>query len=285
MYFPLLTARGVEKNVIVNSIAGQRFKNVIPVITPYIGLGESICNNANYISTVKSLIESEMSFISICKPSEVEELKLDIKNFDSFCIYGLFSNDTYELSDKHSFAIIHDYPAPVVDKQNILFHIFLPKMLASFSYVEQFPHNKRVAIEDAFPAQNRNADYPIESVYSSLFAIYKERFVGFGDYTIQSMDFEPANGSNMTYVSPAIHLTYVRNNTIFVRHYATTPTENPDFSSRVKMTMNKALRDKGTFFYSTGMRDLEAKAATGTSLAKLKEIGVTHHIEFINSLI
>ncbi|WP_265820942.1 sce7725 family protein [Geovibrio ferrireducens] len=287
MYFPFLMARGVEKNVIVNTIANRRLENVVPVITPYLGLGESLASNTNYIAIAEALVENEKRFITICRPNEAAELREKISNFDNFCIYGLYATDIDGLSQGYNFALIHDFPSPTtIDRDNITYHLFLPSALASFSYLEKFPHYKRVAIENAFSAQNRNADYPFESFFSSLFSIFRERFVGFGDYTVQSMDFEPASGSNMTFVSPAIHLSYVRDSSVFVRHYITTPAESPDFNTRVRFSMSKALMDKNIFFYSAGIRELEAKAALGaTNLAKLKEIGMQHHIELMNNLI
>jgi hypothetical protein len=182
---------------------------------------------------------------------------------------------------------LHDIPRaePIADNPNIQFHIFLPPTPRALDYVELHPKNKRVVIENAFPVQRRNADYPKESFFSSLYLTHKEHFIGFGDFTIQIMDYIPSDGADAKTISPAIHLTYIKNKFIFVRHYTTTPTENPNFKNRIIETIDKVLCGKKLFYYSSGIKDLEDKQGQSTSLAKFKEIGMKHHIDFVSNLI
>jgi hypothetical protein len=287
MYFPFLTARGVEKKVLIN-IFNQDVKNITPIILPYSKFEEeALIDNENYIRIVKVLVEKQKEFISICKPSEVGSLKDDITNFDKYCIYGLYSDDIDEISNEHRFAIIHTTPQieQIADNSDIVFHIFMPSTLNTPNYIDLYQKDKRVVIEDAFVAERRNADYVRETFFSSQYLTYDKRFAGFGDFTVQSMNYTPATGGDMREVAPAIHLTYLKKDFIFVRHYMTTPMEEVSYQNRVIKTIERALAEKTLFEHTAGMIELESKLGQSTSLAKFKEISMKHHIEFISRLI
>lgn len=300
MYFPYLYARGVEKQVIKNTIANKCTKT-IPIINPYDRDEEDTYNNSNLISICKALLNVGKNFIIIVEDvSNLELLKEKIYedlpgvNFDAFCIYGFYTSEFESLPDNSvKVAILHD---KILNQDeinalsnydtNILYHIFMPSTLSSRTYSFNFSKNKIVLLEDPFAAQPQNNAYPSYSMFSDLFVYYKSLgIVGFGDFLTLGERFKPAGGANMSFITAALHLTYKDNNMLYIKHYICTPNEEPHINDRIKKVMKKAVNDENIHYESYAFNEIKSKVDSrqATNLATLKRISLEHHIELIEN--
>lgn len=290
MYFPYLYARTYEKSAILNTIATYSGNLIIPILNPFHKSEKERYSNSNLYLLCNKLVELHKTFIVVVdKDHSLSEIKGRIgADFDQYCIYGLLASqqsETPDLSNK-KIAIIHDQiNGAISDNGNILFHVFLSKVSEIRNYVTRFPSAKRVRVEDAFESKGRNKDYPVESIFSDLYLNYRNLgFIGFGDYLTLSEDFEVPTGANQNNITAALHLTICKNYMLYVRHFITTPNEEPDNSLRIKLVIDKALACKNEFLYTKGINLLEQKVS-GTNLGMLKRISLEHHIELMRSLI
>ncbi|MDC4628746.1 sce7725 family protein [Acinetobacter baumannii] len=154
--------------------------------------------------------------------------------------------------------------------------------------------NNVVLYDDCFKKQKRNADYPIESPYSSLHTFYKfyGTVVGFGDYTIVSEEYSESGGP--AYVV-TIHINYIDKNRydeMFTRHYSSEDDESPaNPGNKFKEALTKFIADKNSsvinFVQTSGIDELEKiyKSNHFPGLGQVKKISIKHHIETINDFL
>ena len=295
MYFPYLKLRSEEKRAIKETICQYNDNKIIPILEPFDRNEDRYYNNSNLKETVNALIENNVKFILLINSEDdLTSLKneiQDLAHFDDFCIRGYY-NDNRNLPtclNKPS-AIIYRTTARVDDSDNILYHIFMPAVLRFGSLVndESF-NNKRVKIEDGFICHRPNSDYPIVEDFNSelAFTYRNEGLAGFGDFTILEQGYEAAAGGNANLITSVMHLTKRKDNEnkLEVYHYLTTPAMEPDNATRFAKTVAKAYNDRDRHFHSRGIALLEEIYPNSTSLAKIKRIGMIHHIEVIHSII
>lgn len=294
MYFPYLTLRGEEKEAIKDTICQYSDNKIIPILVPYCENESNFYKYKTLVTTVKNLIESHVKFVLIINSEEdIETLKTAMGNpvdFDNYCIRGYF-NDNSNLPtclSKPS-AILYRTTMPVDDNDNILYHIFLPYVLRFNSLINRYPNNKKVKIEDAFICHRPNSNYPDTEDFNSelVFTYHDENLAGFGDYTILEQGYQATSGSNANLITHVLHLTKKKENEnkLEVYHYLTTPSMEPDNRRRNEQTIAKAYNDRNRHCHSKGIEMIEATYPNHTSLARLKRIGIIHHIEVIHSLI
>lgn len=291
MYFPYLYARTYEKSAILNTIATYSHNKVIPIINPFDKDEDEYYTNSNLTSICRKLVEKKKKFIVVIDAIDnLLHLKSEVGvELDNYCIYGLLASQQSGLPNfsGQQIAIIHDeVNGTIQDSNEILYHIFLSRIANIVNYVSMYPTHKSVKIEDAFQSQPRNSDYPPVSIFSDLYRNYKLlKFIGFGDYLTLGEDFIPSDGANANKITAALHLTFDDHNMLHVRHFITTPSEEPNNSLRTISVMKKAIAEKDRFLYTSGIKLLEEKVITGTNLGMLKRISLEHHIELMNSII
>ena len=151
--------------------------------------------------------------------------------------------------------------------------------------------DKAVLYDACFKKQKRNADYPVESQYSSLHTFYDgyKTVVGFGDYTTVSEEYSESGGP--AYVV-TIHVTYIdelRYSEAFTRHYSSEDDESPaNPGKKFKEALAKLIHEKKSntikFIKTSGMDDFEEIFETQhfPGLGQVKKISIKHHVETIN---
>lgn len=151
--------------------------------------------------------------------------------------------------------------------------------------------NNVVLYDACFKKQKRNADYPIESPYSSLHTFFDDyrTVVGFGDYTTLSEEYSESGGP--AYVV-TIHVTYIddqRYSEAFTRHYSSEDDESPaNPGKKFKEALTKFIQEKNSgtisFVKTSGVDDFEEIYQTQhfPGLGQVKKISIKHHIETIN---
>jgi len=154
----------------------------------------------------------------------------------------------------------------------------------------ELTHNA-VLYDNCFKKQKRNADYPVESPYSSLHTYYNEyeNVVGFGDYTTVSEEYSESGGP--AYVV-TIHVTYIdseREDKTFTRHYSSTDDESPANPGRkFKEALSKFVQEKDAgninFINTAAVDDFMNihRSQHFPGLGQVKKISIKHHIETIN---
>lgn len=150
-----------------------------------------------------------------------------------------------------------------------------------------------VVLYDAFfKKQKRNADYPIESPFSSLHTYYDDikNVVGFGDYTILSEEYSENGGP--AYVV-TIHITYINSDKFdeaFIRHYSSdndsdTPA-NPGkkFIEALGKFIDEKESKKVHFVETFGAEQFQNiyDSEHFPGLGQVKKLSIIHHIETIN---
>lgn len=151
--------------------------------------------------------------------------------------------------------------------------------------------NNVVLYDACFKKQKRNADYPIESPYSSLHTFFDsyETVIGFGDYTTISEEYSESGGP--AYVV-TIHVTYIddqRYYEAFTRHYSSEDDESPaNPGKKFKEALTKFIQEKNSgainFVKTSGVDDFEEIYRTQhfPGLGQVKKISIKHHVETIN---
>lgn len=151
--------------------------------------------------------------------------------------------------------------------------------------------NNAVLYDDSFKKQKRNADYPVESPYSSLHTFYNSysTVVGFGDYTTVSAEYSESGGP--AYVV-TIHVTYIdhqRYFEAFTRHYSSEDDESPaNPGKKFKEALTKFIYEKNSqsikFVKTSGVDNFDEiyNSQNFPGLGQVKKISIKHHIETIN---
>ncbi|MDE2654113.1 MAG: sce7725 family protein [Gemmatimonadota bacterium] len=88
---------------------------------------------------------------------------------------------------------------------------------AAHSLSRELPGRGRVALQDGFPHQTRNADFPPRTQFGDLLQTFGSRgFQGFGDFTIVGDRFLKGGGPAN---AVALHLTEIAGGTVVTNHF------------------------------------------------------------------
>ena len=246
-------------------------KEIVPLVFMNPTVGDLVGYSENIINEFKK--EVDLRFIPIFAVSDgVDDLR---SLFSQFTEYALF------LVDGLNTSIIEESSKAVL---TFISATTAPNLIKRLSSV--------VLYDDFFKKQKRNADYPIESPFSSLHTYYNgfENVKGFGDYTILSEEYNESGGP--AYVV-TIHITYINSEKFdeaFIRHYSSdyesdTPT-NPGkkFIEALGKFITEKRSCKVNFLDTSASKDFEKlydeKHFPG--LGQVKKISIMHHIETIN---
>ncbi|WP_026804709.1 sce7725 family protein [Aliarcobacter lanthieri] len=242
-------------------------------------------NNKLIIVINQSLISGGISFDKLYR--KLSSYVGD-NNIDDICYWGI-SNTDFENQKNNLIAkkcvIFYESSLNTItsNEVDIKYHILLDAE-QSLSFINLGLENK-VIISDAFKKQRTNRDYPSVSLFPNNIFIYNRMgLIGFGDYTILEKNPNQSDGGNMNTITVAAHMTLKEDGNICIKHYICTPEEVPDNSSRIANVINQVKEDASIFYQSNGLEKI-INIATSTSLPKLKELTISHHIEKMNYLI
>ena len=293
MYFPYLKLRQQEALAVKDTICSYSDNKVLPILEPYRDNETELYKYNTLINTVKSLVNANKQFILIIRSeADLKILKGKVLNFDNYCLRGYYSDNPMVKSyqGNNDIVVIHKSSNTTVqDVNRIKFHIMLPSVLRFSTYINYYPKNKVVKIEDGFIKHAPNSTYPVSDVFNSesVFTFKQDGYVGFGDYTILEESYDVPTGAQADHVTHVIHLTRQQDSMskLEVCHYLTTPAMEPDNRTRSILTIEKAYNDRSRFLYTKGIKLIIDKYKQGTNPAYYKRIGIIHHIELMHSLI
>ncbi|MBL8321329.1 MAG: sce7725 family protein [Acinetobacter sp.] len=295
MYYPILRGK-LNELLALRELAPLELQKFIPVIEP---VKKDIKALVKTIQTLNSnaiepyiIINPTIGDFSDSKIALYEELR----KFDGIGYQVLYSiNENTEIYE--DFLDLGTFGLFI--QKGIDQHIldFSEKSNINFIQNDTNPNIKkrirnRVSYEDFFKKQQRNADYPKESPFSSLHSYYNDNpnpDHGFADYTITGNDF--SEGGGPAYVV-TIHCSYIDRNRfdeLFIRHYSSendgTPT-NP--GAKFKEALDLLIKDiqkKDIPFIDTNALNEFTYLHTiehFPGLGQVKKISIKHHIETVN---
>lgn len=293
MYFPYLKLRQEEARTVKATVCKYQDNKVLPILEPYNVDETKFYSYRDLIDVVDCLITNHKKFILIIdNENNLSTLKSTFSNFNNYCIRGLYSDNPIVLNyqDNYDIAIIHqDTSTRVADKSNVRYHIMMPSVLGFTTYINSYPTNKIVKVENGFVKHSPNNTYPIRDVFKSesVFTFKNDGYAGFGDFTILEEGYEVATGAKLSNVTYVIHLTCKQdiNPKLEVFHYLTSSSMEPDTKRRAAQTLAKAYNDRQRFLHTVGIQLIIDKYPSGSSAAFYKRIGMIHHIELMHSLI
>ncbi|MTG99349.1 sce7725 family protein [Myroides sp. BIT-d1] len=296
MYYPYLRAKGEE----INSLLQLPLKSkVLPILEPV-----SI-KNAN-VNKFKQLVKNKIPFIIIINPQvgnisieEVLEIYVNgvLHDYDNYSIAYIVHNATTQIElqsfnqipnrDKFLIHKTNFENVNLLENLNIDFHVFCKDQVSS-NYINSITSSNKIILLDGFKKLQRNADYPLESFFSDMHFTYEANgFIGIGDYLTQGDNYSLSGGPAY---AVAIHLTVLKNNEVYVRHFIS---NNREGNSRVAEKFYEALThlinyvDNNTVLETTAIqkyRELyDSRHFPGLSVNK--RLSLINHIEQIASII
>lgn len=307
MYFPFLNNKQSE-NLCLRALSEEgQLTKVIPIINTFFSdentdWSDSESVNKFFDKKFKSLIQTfydkKNKFILVINNTlfdnniTIEQFynrlvsytDVDLKDFFIFGIYDSnFSLTTDIFFNDKQYAILYEN-ANFQSNQNICYNILLNEGLL-LEFLSQNIDNK-VIITDAFIKKTTNRGYASDDPFiNHIFTYQINGFIGFGDYTILPKNNLSSDGANMNNITVATHLTYKNNinNNLYIHHNICTPESEPHNVRRIQKVIEQIKAISHKFYQSNGLKKLVL--LNSTSLGKLKELTISHHIEKINSLI
>jgi hypothetical protein len=151
-------------------------------------------------------------------------------------------------------------------------------------YYREFEANTLVSLDDYFIEQSRNADYlNQESDFSKEYRFYiQDGFVGFSDFLTIGDNYSE---SGFLPRAVAIHLSYLENNQIRVKHFVSDSNEDvADIGGKFSEAINKLVlwcdqKDLNTSAINV-FRDLQQRGHF-PGLGTLKKLSIMNHIELV----
>lgn len=315
MYYPYVYGRQydlIALDQVADKIARKRV--VTPIIEPV------VINPRDVTKTLKGLLKQNISTVLVLNPS-LGNFKtgsnIDMKIWDTevakyhsepnFIPALKISANTQpaEVSSflakfKHKVALIHwaelDPKAMTVilaPESARVINIYLSSH-TSASYRQVLPGSDKVLARDGFNKAERNADYTTDEFFDDLITTYNklDKMDGFSDFTITGSDFKAGGGPA---AAVAIHLTYEKTSSkaIWIRHFVSDDVTIPpnDVNLKIGQCLRKFdayIKNNPTqFSYSDAVKKFIMLYRTGatTSLAKLKQMSIEHHIELMDYLL
>lgn len=282
MYMPYLNARYLEHEALSKIIDLIDSSFVIPII-------EHIYDNSiNELHKIVELFSSNNKKFILIKNISDEEIffmEKNIPNFNNMCMLGVFKQDFHDSAKfQLEIAIIHDDTNKFNPTHNL--NIFLPHVARIDTYTRLYRH--KVILSDATYIPYSHT-YDLRTINTSTFSdivfTYKEKgLYGFGDRIIlNSQDIQPM-GANINFINSTLHLSFIQDDIIKIRHFNVTPQEEPNNTMRTQRVLYDALSEISYFMQTRAFSLIEEKSHRGTSLSILKQISIMHHIEFMTNL-
>ncbi|MFW1858665.1 sce7725 family protein [Acinetobacter defluvii] len=293
MYYPILRGK-LNELLALRELASLQLKFYTPVIEPVKKDIKAL------IKTINTLNENGVVPYIIINPTigdyaqSPTDLFLELKKIDGIEFEVLYSinENTKNYQDYLELGSFGLFIQKGIDQEIIEFS---RSSKINFLQNDTSPNVKRlignkVIYEDFFRKQKKNADYPLESPFSSLHSYFQdENNIGFSDYTITGDDF--SEGGGPAYVV-TIHVSYIdkkRFDELFIRHYSSeddgTPT-NPGakFIAALEKFIHEYNEEKIPYTKTSGSEDFKTlyQLQHFPGLGQVKKNSIKHHIETIN---
>jgi hypothetical protein len=306
MYYPYLRGKQFELYALEN-VNPAVFRNTLPIVEP-------VATNKVANGIYRRLAAASRPMILVVNP---QAGPLDQPAVERDIVGGLLSSHTaltlgYIVNPRTTPAELRafltsslDLPKAVIIRAN-----FLPGTLTSLnaeiqlnspahlifdssktSHVTQQAfawHPHRVLITDGFQLQQRNADYPNDSVFISDYATYRANgWNGIGDY--QTIGDNYRDGGGQPYVV-TIHLTRKTAQGVITQHYSSVTSRTLPGDAPLKFTEACNSLVACPFvapLSSTGITMFRNWQASGhfPALGPVKQASLQHHIELLSSLV
>lgn len=310
MYFPYLYNKQAENLALRTLSSNSLLSKTIPIVetmfddTNIDWSDKSSINtfiDKKFKSLIKDFSKNDNKFIIVLNQSlkysgisfdnlyTILSSYTEDNNIEDICYWGVYSTEfTYQKSNLigKKCVVFYENNLDIIksDDVNIKHHILLDET-QTMDFISLDLENK-VIISDAFKKQKTNKEYLSNSLFSNNIFSYNKMmgFSGFGDYTILEKNPKQTEGGNMNTITVAAHITLKKDDKLYINHYIRIPEEIPDNSERIADVINQIKADKSLFYPSAGLKKLTS-FATSTSLTKIKELTISHHIEKMNYLI
>ena len=311
MYFPYLRGKQFELIALreLCALFPQELNKISPVIEPVKAsstlnstLAELANRNANFnliinprVGDLEGQYERIIEIITSSIPAEYNNFQLaviiDSKTERSIAALIDFVN-ALDLN-YNGITLIHkteinSQNIELLNNQlNIVYNvIYFSK--TSRRYYREFEANTLVSLDDYFEEQSRNADYlNQESDFSKEYRFYiQDGFVGFSDFLTIGDNYSE---SGFLPRAVAIHLSYLDNEQIKVKHFVSDSNEDvADIGGKFSEAINKLVIWCNENNLNTAaineFRDLQERGHF-PGLGTLKKLSIMNHIELIINII
>lgn len=239
MYFPFLRAKQFDLIALRETLEFAKNPNVIvPIIEP---VREN--NFSSTERTVVSYCEKGNDAILITNPSvgyyseSPDEIHDVIKNSsltEVGCVFAFMLTDLKWLKEfvefgntyrtKHKALVLNGFfeePDPILEalekiNGGIKYNIFIGESF-SRKFRRRFSEYNNITVIDEFEKEEKNSRYREKDLFSELPWTYREQgFRGYGDFSIVGDGYSESGGPAY---AVAIHITYVKDEQIIVRHF------------------------------------------------------------------
>lgn len=311
MYFPYLRGKQFELIALreLSSLFPQKLNKISPIVEPVKAsstlnttLREFSNRNANFnliINPRYGDLEGKFEKIIEIITSSIPD------NFNNYQIAVIIDSKTEKniagliqfvnaLKINHSgITLIHktEINSQNIDlinsKLNIVYNVvYFSK--TSRRYYREFEAKTLVSLDDYFEEQSKNADYlNLESNFSKEYRFYvQDGFVGFSDFLTIGDNYSE---SGFLPKAVAIHLSYLENEQIKVKHFVSDSNEDvADIGGKFSEAINKLViwcneKDLNTAAINK-FRNLHERGHF-PGLGTLKKLSIMNHIELIIKII
>jgi len=307
MYFPYLRGKQFELIALreLCSLFPQELHKISPIIEPVKAsstlkstLAEFVNRNANFnliinprVGDLEGQYERIIEIITSSIPVEHNNFQIaviiDSKTERNIGTLIEFVN-ALELN-YNGITLIHETEINsenieyLNNQLNIVYNVIYFQK-TSRRYYREFEANTLVSLDDYFIGQSRNADYlNQESDFSKEYRFYiQDGFVGFSDFLTIGDDYSE---SGFLPRAVAIHLSYLENNQIRVKHFVSDSNEDvADIGGKFSEAINKLViwcnqNDLNTSAINV-FRDLQQRGHF-PGLGTLKKLSIMNHIELV----
>jgi hypothetical protein len=307
MYFPYLRGKQFELIALreLCALFPQKLSKISPIIEPVKAsstlkstLAELSNRNANFnliinprVGDLEGQYERIIEIITSSIPAEYNNYQLvviiDSKTERNIATLIEFLNGL--TLNYNGITLIHQTEINsqtielLNDQLNIIYNvIYFSK--TSRRYYREFDANTLVSLDDYFEEQSRNADYlNQESDFSKEYRFYiQDGFVGFSDFLTIGNNYSE---SGFLPRAVAIHLSYLENDQIKVKHFVSDSNEDvSDIGGKFSEAINKLViwcnANNLDTSAITVYRDLQARGHF-PGLGTLKKLSIMNHIELI----
>ncbi|AZQ59226.1 hypothetical protein EJ994_10570 [Maribacter sp. MJ134] len=307
MYLPYLRGKQFELIALreLCSLFPQELNKISPIIEPVKAsstikstLAEFVNRNANFnliinprVGDLEGQYERIIEIITSSIPSEYNNYQLaviiDTKTERNLGTLIEFVNEldlTFNGITLIHKTEINSQNIEVLNNQlNIIYNVIYFQK-TSRRYYREFEANTLVSLDDYFIEQSRNADYlNQESDFSKEYRYYiQDGFVGFSDFLTIGDSYSE---SGFLPRAVAIHLSYLENEQIKVKHFVSDSNEDvADIGGKFSEAINKLViwcneKNLNTAAINE-FRDLKERGHF-PGLGTLKKLSIMNHIELI----
>ncbi|MGN6394938.1 MAG: sce7725 family protein [Mucilaginibacter sp.] len=306
MYFPYLRGKQFELEALLE-VNPNVYQNTIPILEPITLARRRLYSNLTTQNIPLILVTNP--FYSRTRPLTAAQIQNVIDNelsTHNSLVLGFIIDQRFDIADLNTFLtanatrrkaiILRNNPIPtnltaiqsLIGTHSVDYIIFdevktTPRTRAFFS-----SHPQRVLLTDGFQRQERNADYPLDSAFDSIYDSWAtDGWFGTGDYLTIGDFFR--DGGGQAYVV-TLHVTVPTLSGILIHHFSSTSySTSPTFPALKFSEANRLLNT------STAVIPLNSNGLTlyrnwhianfFPGLGAAKKASIMHHIELMSTLV